>query len=482
MSLLTLIENDEFLESAFLGNDSLMFFNGSSVYDQDMRMLLDVRLLDRSFGLEIDSQGVWLNEIISEGVWRSRSYVLNGSGFPLIEGSNVPFLCSSLGVWVGGRHVGISKIGRKHFIRVNDSQGNELAVHEGRFSGGIVATKEYIFARKNGTAIYCFDYNLNPVWLVSSDKMVMSDATLRLYIYEDLVILNVGEHVVGERGKFEINAYVLKTGELAWQQIVETSPASSNLIEDKLYVFVGKRFVQIDARTGVVDIDVEHGFPEFSFQTNVYKGAVYPVLQGLLFCDYASQLLQLRSFDGIEILQETKLPETYTVDYRKTPVELDGKVYIKLWHASLALNPMKSAIAVLSLNESADDSPEVKFEKRPEYTVDHRDSGGVVSTFVSLTGDDLELMVRYGAVILKEQAFKTGVTPLVEFETRNKSHGGQLGLTVNCSGLLEKGITFDDCEKRFGSLKQRVEEQFKNSGVRAGDGENPFVVTVTCLK
>src|SRR5690606_11545417 len=110
-----------------------------------------------------------------------------------------------------------------------------------------------------------------------------------------------------------------------------------------------------------------------------------------------SKFIEVRTKDAKSVLQKITLPETLFVFPSEPDVfEHSGRYYFGLEHQVMWLNPMKSAQAVLTLDNAAPEDCEATFESRPPYTVEPiKDSNGKNGFYVRMEGDDPDKIIRY---------------------------------------------------------------------------------------
>jgi hypothetical protein len=147
----------------------------------------------------------------------------------------------------------------------------------------------------------------------------------------------------------------------------------------------------------------------------------------------------------------------------------------------MGLNPMKSAIAVLTPDATAPENCDAQLEQRLPYIVESfTDPKGKNALRVHMGGDDANKIIRYAHVLLKELAFRTGLTTFFEFEARDKKNAGTLQLEIDVSELStdkDKNQWFD----MFSVIKTRVESELKTNDILAGDGKSEYKVTVSVV-
>lgn len=363
-----------------------------------------------------------------------------------------------------------------------DSKDKLVHITEGEFSS-LKNSDSYLFMTQFGK-LFAYDLDLNKKWVVTTEKRCFSGVPNGLgepqyYQASDLVIINFGEHDTPERGEFEINAYQAETGELVWQQIVSTTPSCSHLSGDKVYVCVQDELIILAAATGEVLHRVSHqlnepedGRPAVNF--------LYPYQDKLIVVSPKHGLVQLRTGDCETILQNIHVPLPYTTSFHP-PVLHEGQVYFSLTHANSFNNTMKGGILVLTQNNSiecnADEIVEVNIESRPPMAITLvKDELGHDVYQVTIDHDNLDDIIRFSTIALKEVAFRHG--KYSSATDTNKNHQGQLLLKVSSQSLK---VSSDELSQKLAIIKQRVEGNLTSSRVKAGDGKSSFAVDIELI-
>lgn len=474
----------EFASSSHVGiacETSLVFTDQYCIYDNALTPRLE--LPQNSGDTWVSSNGIWINTDAPTQYSKitSKRISINTWTFDDVRSHK----CTDWNAEIEGTVFVVEDCADAEVIIAYNKESKQInKIEFERLRGCLVAHKNCLYASERDGSIYCLDSNLIVLWKDKKNKSIYSsNSNLRFPIpFDGLVINNVGEDKTGARGNFEINAYKFDTGELVWQQIVETSPESNNLVGDKFYLSVNDRFIKIDAKTGKIELDVVFGYKTFDEQKGSVS-VVYPVEQGLLCFNHQNHFIELRSHDATTILQTVKLPETYAYHLSVKPpvIEHEGKIYFALGHLVMGLNPMKSAIAVLTPDATAPANCEAQLEQRPPYTVESfKDEKGKNALRVRMGGNDAHKIMRYAHVVLKELAFRTGLTSFFEFETRDIKNAGILELEIDTSELpTEKNK--EQWLEHFGVLKTRVESELKTNDILAGDGKSNYQVTVSVV-
>ena len=464
-----------------IAESKLVFIDNYYIYNEDPNPLIEINFDPYNDELWCAYDGVWINTEDDNGVTIARRINIELQCFDREK----KHLYQDGVVEINGFFYVVEGRREKTTIFSYDQNSKKISKKSMPWlRSALLEHMNFLYACDIEGNTYCFDLELNELWNAKKSKRVHSSNVCLSYLigFDDLIIVNVGEDKTDARGNFEINAYKFDTGELVWQQIVETSPESNNLVGDKLYLSVNDRFIKIDAKTGKIELDVVFGYKTFDEQKGSVS-VVYPVEQGLLCFNHQNHFIELRSHDATTILQTVKLPETYAYHLSVKPpvIEHEGKIYFALGHLVMGLNPMKSAIAVLTPDATAPANCEAQLEQRPPYTVESfKDEKGKNALRVRMGGNDAHKIMRYAHVVLKELAFRTGLTSFFEFETRDKKNARILELEIDTSELpTDKNK--EQWLEHFGVLKTRVESELKTNDILAGDGKSNYQVTVSVV-
>jgi len=463
----------EFSNILFLRNVGGCFYldDSNAIYDLNAELIFE----------NTDSSTVMLSK---ENIWLSNydeSYSLE---FDLkshsLTGNKKPYFYSNKTAELNGSVFNIQSVqgDKVRGLEKYDLSHNLIGKVENKAKESICLAGNHLILREAGkSSILAYDESLNLSWKLSTKKRCFAKAPNSLDIPRyskafDLVVVNLGENRAPPRGEFEINAYHAETGELAWQQIVNKTPDCSHLSGDKVYVCVEDDIMILDATNGKILHQVKH---ELNVETDDYPPAnfVYPYQDKLLVVSPRHGLVQLRTGDAKTVLQQTHVPLPYTTNFRH-PVIHEDKVYFSLTHADSFDNTMKGAILVLTEGENSEKYVEAEIESRPPMTVElTTNSTGDAVYQVTINHDNLDDVIRFSTIALKETAFKHG-SYSTSTET-NKKHHGELVLQVKAEPLA---MNEDELLSALGVIKERVEGNLISSRVKAGDKKSAFVVDI----
>lgn len=454
----------ELSNNAFLHNENGCFYieDENAIYTNNCKELIS---------LEEDQLPYYYEGLFWFGdYYADKSFTINEKGKKISK----PFFFDS-GTFLNKAHFYRVKSRRIHGLEQYDSSFKLVKKIEGRFSY-LTQSAELLFVLKRD-GLVAYDLDLNEKWQVTTEKSCFSGVPHSIdapqyYQASDLVIINFGENNTPERGEFEINAYQAETGDLVWQQIVSITPSCSHLSGDKVYVCVQDELIILAAATGEVLHRVSHqlnepedGRPAVNF--------LHPYQDKLLVVSPKHGLVQLRTGDAKTILQSIHVPLPYTTSFHP-PVLHDDKVYLSLTHADSFDNTMKGGILVLSQVDVAEKFVEANIEERPNTVIEFvQNTEGEDVYQVTFSHDDLDDLIRFSTITLKEIAFKHGN---YESSTEtNESHHGKLLLKIDAQKV---NLNNEELSQKLAIIKERVEANLVSSGVKAGDGKSDFVVDI----
>ncbi|WP_323816595.1 hypothetical protein [Cellvibrio sp. NN19] len=330
-----------------------------------------------------------------------------------------------------------------------------------------------------GQTIHCFDSSLKSVWSEELDAEVLST-----YIEVDtsnemnaILIVYFGS----DSTSYGLRAYRSDNGDLVWERKFEAKASGVKISEGKIYLCCKGVFIRLNALAGTTEVDQLLSFEKddgswFSIS------AVVPIKNKILCFYEQSKFIEVRTKDAKILLQKITLPETlFVFPSEPSVLEHAGRYYFGLEHQVMWLNPMKSAHAVLRLDNAAPEDCEATFESRPPYTVEPiKDSNGKNGFYIRMEGDDPEKIIRYANVVLKELAYMNGKTSEIEFESRDHDNAGVIILEVNTNNL-PSNRNISEWTEIFSVIKERTEDELSINGVKAGDGESNFVIDLRVL-
>lgn len=345
--------------------------------------------------------------------------------------------------------------------------GREETLHlAGDFIPGVRATRDRIIFREGGFGVLCCNRSLEVVWQFNTTKEIFSRARSTPILFGETAIVNLGEKADEARGEFDILAFDLRDGRIRWQAVVPTSPGSSELYGSRLFTIAGPRMFVIDAASGEIVVDAPHGF------ASELRHQLFPMGEYLIAASEPDSVIHVFSADGGTLLQRIQVPAPYQPLRVQEPIFWKGKVFMQLVIRGLECRGAYGALLTLEEEEAKGEQRErtVHIPERPKMTVLTLETpAGEHELAIGVSLDDVDEIIRYGTILLKELAYFRG--PRVGSELDPK-HNGVLRLMVDGSRIKKSDMG------RLNEIAGCAEHHFSSLGFKAGNGKSDFKVTV----
>ena len=204
--------------------------------------------------------------------------------------------------------------------------------------------------------------------------------------------------------------------------------------------------------------------------------------------------IQIRSSDANQVLQTINIPLPYMPSLT-APTEFEGSYYLPLQHIDSFNNEMKGGLLVFEVDLDIDDQVEIEVEAiiapRPPISIGliQNESGDDIYQVAiehdadkpNPTSKTLDDLIRFSTIALKETAFKYG--SYTSSTETNNNHHGQLLLSVKAEVLKKaEGLADEELLEKLQVIKERVERNLADTGVRAGDGSSAFLVDIRLVE
>ena len=337
-----------------------------------------------------------------------------------------------------------------------------------------------------------YDLQLNENWVVSSEKMVFSSCVTSPQVFNELFILNVGEDNTPKRGNFELNAYQAATGELVWQQIFHKSPASANLIGDKVFVVFEnhtgtseqEKACIVDAATGQIVLDFTHS----QYYKMAYLGEGEQ--QRLLCFSHKTHNIDVLTANGSALLATIELPRPYGFHWNRAeaPVIHDNTMYLTLTSRYVDVSGMKGGLLTLTADDVAKLSGTVTVECEPRPTFKAQREVCEEKSQYQLSTLELEFdwhrWSRLISVEIKGLIYAKSNNSILEaYNTKHEGQdaifAGQISITLDEALLNHLNKDFDSKDELVEALDDLCERINSNVGTMqlAGDGVSQIQVS-----
>lgn len=344
------------------------------------------------------------------------------------------------------------------FLKIHDYQSK--TIYERLTSITSQATnKQYIVGQNYSSDVVCYNMQAEIVWerKCKEKRNRAGRRTSKPCLFENIAIINLGIER-NSKNNGTITAFDVETGQEVWTRIFP-SCANTTVVGDKVYVAhklvtsnneapaypVGGTV--LDAATGLTLLEIETGLGN----TILFDDAFGTSGNYLYYLSYQNSGGSLRLFDleSGEMLQHLDMPEPYNQTPGYYPVFWDGTMYIALGIADPGLRG--SSYALLALKEaSGNEEPVITIEPRPEYYVLATPDNKGEAYHVIINDTDLEKVVRFGEIIIKNYAYCRG-SHIADGngERHNKLFNGQFYFSAPIS------VGMEDELKR---MAKRIEE------------------------
>jgi outer membrane protein assembly factor BamB len=292
---------------------------------------------------------------------------------------------------------------------------------------------------------------------------------LKPQIYKQIVIINAGVDP-RQKNKGEIIALSKTDGSLIWSQEIGIEASNCILIEDKVYIACDRRMIVLNAETGGCELNEPSGFTSGGRNETLWSDGKH-----LFMISPNEQAIRVFSKNGNTLLQELKIPRPYMPQEGKPLVYHSDQYYLPLMTGDYSLNGVVYGLLVLS---RADDknTANIDIERWPVQKnvkkIDGQDGGEKYS--VSIAGQKIEDVIRYGEIALKEVASVKG-THIYSDDRRNLKFNGKILFSTNTDDLGQLA------EEKVKEMASRVENWAQRTGVCAGDGKGEIRITVMPL-
>lgn len=338
-----------------------------------------------------------------------------------------------------------------------------LRQHKGSFNLGVVIKNNKIYAVEMDDGLICYDMDFNEIWRAPFESDCLTYLFDGPQNFENVIIVNIGEN---DNAEFELKAYSADDGTLVWQVILETSPHSSNVIGDKVYISVDDRIMIIDATTGKTLLEKPH-----LFKGNTHH-LMYPYKNLLIVISEPDSKIHIFDQEG-SLKQQITMPDGYMPSHVGFPVEYGGNLFIDLSLKNMLMRGTSSVLLTLIPDETAPETVNIELPLRPPFYI------SVVTTkqddhehVITISHENLDEIILYAIITLKEIGKETSDS--VDMTNRDAKHNGALRLFVDPEPL--EGET--DLPEKLQIIKEKVEWYLKSHYYTAGVNENDYKVVI----
>ena len=429
----------------FIFDDQYFFYEGGRLYSVDKDKL---KILSES-----QSYAVYIHGL--GGIWCDDG---NGYKYLDVKGNTnyKKFKDGAIDLFHGNYCVYSFKNeqSNKYNFAIKNLKSNETIVHEDSFNNYTICGKT-LLARKTSKGIKCFDLGLNTIWEFKFDRNVdFVYGNLKPFLFQDLVILNIGEEKEGGDG--QIIALEKADGSVVWKHHFETEPTFT-VIGDRVYATENGRMIVLDAATGNTLVDQPSGFK------SSFKGdSLWSNGWELFMVNMTEALIRVFSADGQTLLQELKIPEPFAPLQREHFTNHNGYYYLPLAVRDMCLTGAVYGLLMLRPAKEGD-KLEIIIKPRPAHKVlTKQTDDGQDYCHVILNSGSVNEILKYGPILIREFGNVKGAQVWSD-NRRNHKFNGRIVFSTNLDDFNNDEI---------GKIKQMIadiEEYFHTMGIKAGN-------------
>jgi len=259
-------------------------------------------------------------------------------------------------------------------------------------------------------------------------------------------------------GKQGVSALSQLDGAIQWQYVSEGVISSFTQYKDKLCVLSDCKLVQLDARSGTVEFEIDTGLTD---QKNVH----YERDDAYLYCiSTISKKVQIFSASSHELLHEFGIPKQYSPMHLYPVGVCPNGLYIPL---VCARSGPKDAMLVISREELDSGKPlKLEYEATPDIKIDcMSDPEGLEHYEITISGTDLALVQRYFEVSALELLADVANQPFPS-DKMNAKFNGKVMIKVDRAPLGD--VTEDDFDYLLDRLYAETKPYRLHAGPKAG--------------
>ncbi len=336
-------------------------------------------------------------------------------------------------------------------------RGNDTLNNIGEAKLSFWLSKGFLITGKGHKYLELLDFEtLQPIWSAEfsgrSRAKNAGDAG-GVFEYNDTLFLTTDMD-----GKQGVSALSQLDGAIQWQYVSEGVISSFTQYKDKLCVLSDCKLVQLDARSGTVEFEIDTGLTD---QKNVH----YERDDAYLYCiSTISKKVQIFSASSHELLHEFDIPKQYSPMHLYPVGVCPNGLYIPL---VCARSGPKDAMLVISREELDSGKPlKLEYEATPDIKIDCiSDPEGLEHYEISISGTDLALVQRYFEVSALELLADVANQPFPS-DKMNAKFNGKVMIKVDRAPLGD--VTEDDFDYLLDRLYAETQPYRLHGGPKAG--------------
>lgn len=351
--------------------------------------------------------------------------------------------------------------------------------------GNILQYKDkfIVRGRNNDSALICLDSTLSEVWRtpLKSSQCAMRGLPCSPEIYQDIVYVNMPEDPVYQPATqpkkipMDIGAFSADTGEPIWKDTLPCNTRNADLHGSEVFIACDY-FIQIrDVKTGKVIWEMAPFWAE-----DEIPNLLYPLNEQdlLLNFQFKNKALILNRTDK-SIKQVITLPEKsyYCFGTTDQPIKVSDTQW--LWTVEFTnpiANARNSGVVTIDLDNNQTKEHTAQIKPRPNYTLKGKKmEHGEKEYFLDMSHHDLDEVIRYCIIVIKNFAFEKG---RYGFPTKpDRKHNGKIHVAIDRASL-DTDKSEQELLSALATIKKATEDKFSVSRLKAGNNKNEFDVRI----
>ena len=283
--------------------------------------------------------------------------------------------------------------------------------------------------------------------------------------YNDLVILNVGEDP-DTRKDGEITAFAKTDGHVVWAYHLPSKVDNCLVIGDGVYITYQDRMIVLDAQTGKERLNQPMGF---DCEAQYIKATLFYHDNQLLAISSGASSIRIFSEDSKTLIQAIQIPEPYYPAQGVAPLVNKDKLYL-----TLSTPPtLKGIRGLLILSPTqADEAPHLEIAERPPFQIiTTEEADGAHEIIVSISHPNLEDILRYSEITLKEISQMRGYQ-VWDSPQQDLKWNGKIELIVDPTPLPKTA------ERDLQTMLTDLETWLDDMGIYSGDKKHNIKISL----
>ena len=321
---------------------------------------------------------------------------------------------------------------------------------------------EHIYTQSKEGKLACFDIEFNKKWEVIVPYTFMFRIPREPIFYKDLVIFNLGYDThTQEKGK--IVALKKSNGAKIWEQEFD---------QEVTHLFLYDQKIILTSQTGLYSMQADSGDLMFHLQykiENSHKDETVFFDGRLIFLIIPSKSsMHIYSEKKLHLIEELKIPQPYVPAPHEALLEFQNRFYLPLVCDDPSLSDVVYGLLELERHDINIPS-KITIEQRPNYQVNKLKGTSNDEYYqIILMDDDLERVLKYGQIVLKECAQVNG-SHVWSDERRNPNFNGKLCFVTDLGKLSNNE------KQKLRNMVKSVENWAREMSIKAGNRKDPIL-------